>query len=137
MPNSSELTEDELTCLGICAQGESLAAIGRWEPSVDALVEKGLLVRHDKFNNTITPAGRAALAGETADADEGFRAAISKSINVRNAAWQFDVFAAHTAREMAVNAQALERAAGFSAVVTIHTWIDMLRKQALAVLDQK
>lgn len=133
----TQLTEDELTCLGICAQGESLAAIGRWEPSVDALVEKGLLVRHDKFNNTITPAGRAALAGETADADEAFRAAISKSLHVRDSAWQFNEFVARAAQEMAINAQALERAAGFSAVVTIHTWIDMLRKQTLAVLDQK
>ena len=55
------LSDDEYTCLSICGQGESLAAIGRWKPSVESLVAKGLLLHHDIANHTITDAGRQAL----------------------------------------------------------------------------
>ena len=54
------LTDDEFTLLLIAKEGESLAAIGRWEKSVDHLVEQGLLLRQDKFNNTITAKGITA-----------------------------------------------------------------------------
>jgi len=66
---SQPLTDDEYTCLMIMAQGGMLAAIGRWDKSCDALVERGLATRHDKFNHSITDLGRKALDGcETGDA---------------------------------------------------------------------
>lgn len=75
------LTDDEFTLLLIAKEGQSLAAIGRWEKSVDSLVERGLLHRHDKFNNIITPKGRtvceqrdtedAAALVEVASRDHG------------------------------------------------------------------
>jgi len=56
------LSNDELTVLMIAAQGESMMPIGRWEKPVESLVAQGLLKRHDKFNNVITPEGERALA---------------------------------------------------------------------------
>src|SRR5882672_6926722 len=57
----TNLTDDEYAVLMICAEGQSMAAIARWEKPTDSLVERGLLERADKFNNHITPAGREAL----------------------------------------------------------------------------
>lgn len=72
----SPLTRDEVTILSIAAEGESMMPIGRWEKSVENLVKRGFLERHDKFNNTITEAGRAALEAEEADADAQLTKAI-------------------------------------------------------------
>ena len=70
--SSSEVTDDEYTVLMIMQQGQSLAAIARWEKPLDALVERGLARRLDKFNNIITAEGRKACsareAGDTAAA---------------------------------------------------------------------
>jgi hypothetical protein len=57
----SDLSDDEFSVLMIAAENQSMMPIGRWERPVESLVAKGYLQRHDKFNNTITPAGRSAL----------------------------------------------------------------------------
>lgn len=64
-----DLTDDEVTVLTLAAQGNSMMAVARWEKPADSLVEKGFLVRHDKFNHSITPAGRKALE-QTQQQDE-------------------------------------------------------------------
>lgn len=56
-----ELTQDESTLLRIASTGNSMMSVGRWEKPIEDLVKKGLLHRHDKFNHTITPAGREAI----------------------------------------------------------------------------
>ena len=72
------LTDDEYSVLLIAAEGESLAAIGRWEKPIDDLVEKGLLRRGDKFNNTITPEGRKAVEAEDRSRVGAFVEAVHK-----------------------------------------------------------
>jgi hypothetical protein len=64
----TEVTDDEFALLMIMAQGQSVAAIGKWEKPLDALVERGLARRLDKFNNIITTEGRKACdTRESAD----------------------------------------------------------------------
>ncbi len=86
----SDLSDDEFTCLMITAQGESIMPIGRWERPVESLVAKGYLERHDKFNNTITPAGRAALQKRDHDDTTAmvttFRAAADMQAKARSSA---------------------------------------------------
>ncbi len=60
MPN--DLTQDELTCLAIAAEGENMLQIGRWEAPIQSLVKRGLMRSIDKFNNVITPRGKEAAA---------------------------------------------------------------------------
>ena len=71
------LTDDEYSVLMIAAEGQSLMPIGRWEKPVERLVSRGLLHSHDRFNNVITPMGRAALAGHEAQVDLGIKQAIN------------------------------------------------------------
>lgn len=62
-----DLTNDELTLLMLADNGEFLAPIGRWKPSILALTEKGFLRKVNDVNYVITPAGSAARsAGEQA-----------------------------------------------------------------------
>jgi hypothetical protein len=77
------LTDDERTVLMICAKGESLAAIGRWEQPVDRLVDLGYLSRNDKFNNFITDAGRKAIGEANDQVDTKFAVAMIQSHNAR------------------------------------------------------
>ena len=58
------LSEDDLIVLSLAADGESMAAIGRWEKPCDKLVRLGYLSRGDKFNNFITPEGKERWARE-------------------------------------------------------------------------
>jgi len=57
---ASLITDDEYALLLIMQEGQSVAAIGRWEKPLDSLVERGLARRLDKFNNIITTEGRKA-----------------------------------------------------------------------------
>lgn len=77
-----DLTDDEQTVLMIAAAGESMMPIGRWEQPVEHLVELGFLERHNKFNNTITEAGRKALGGAPEAIDDALAKAL---INKHNA----------------------------------------------------
>jgi hypothetical protein len=56
-----QLTAHEQGILEIALTGVSLAAIGNHEAAIDSLVERGLMLRGDKFNNWISPKGRALL----------------------------------------------------------------------------
>src|SRR5208282_6578518 len=75
------LTYDERTVLMIADEGESMMPLGRWEQPVEHLVELGYLQRHDRFNNTITEAGRLALNDEQDIVDDNFARAFIKANN--------------------------------------------------------
>jgi hypothetical protein len=71
-----DMTDDERTVLMIADQGESMMPLGRWEQPVEHLVELGFLERHDKFNNTITSAGRKAIGKANDEVDDTFAKAL-------------------------------------------------------------
>jgi hypothetical protein len=71
----TEVTDDEFALLLIMKEGQSVAAIGRWEKPLDSLVERGLARRLDKFNNILTTEGRKAC-----DAREDGGAAVLKKL---------------------------------------------------------
>src|ERR1700687_2208975 len=71
----SDLTEDEVTVLMITQEGGKIAAIARWEKPCNSLVAKGLLFRHDKFNHSLTAAGKKALATQEKATDQALVAA--------------------------------------------------------------
>lgn len=75
------LTDDERTVLMIADKGELMIPIGRWEQPVEHLVKLGYLQCHDKFNNTITEAGRVALNDEQDIVDDNFAKAFIKANN--------------------------------------------------------
>ncbi len=76
---SSDLTDDEFTLLMLAERGESLMPIGRWEKSVDSLVARGLLHRHDKFNNVITEKGKEAVRLRDAQDDHALLTVMNKA----------------------------------------------------------
>lgn len=80
------LTDDEIAILTLAVQGESMAAIGRWEKPTEHLVELGLMERGDKFNNFITAAGRAALDWIERAEDEAFDRALRRGPVIEGAA---------------------------------------------------
>lgn len=80
----TDLTNDEYTLLLIASQGESVIPIGRWEKSVESLVERGLLHRYDRFNNVITDAGRAAMKAREAQDDGDLKQALRSVALVQN-----------------------------------------------------
>ncbi len=79
---SNDLTDDEFTVLLIAQQGESMMPIARWEKPVNDLVERGLLHRHDKFNNTITENGKEALRTHAARLDHELLTGMNKAVIV-------------------------------------------------------
>ena len=72
------LTDDEYAILMIAAEGRSMIPIGRWEKPVNDLVARGLMIRHDPANNTISPAGREALEQRERDDVDAIRAVNQK-----------------------------------------------------------
>lgn len=75
------MTDDEMTVLLIAAQGSSMIPIGRWEQSIFALTERGLMKCNDAVNYVITPKGREAVKQEEKERDAAFiKAATSKTI---------------------------------------------------------
>jgi hypothetical protein len=59
------LNEDDLIVLSLAADGERMMPIGRWEVPTLKLLKLGYLTQNpDKFNCTITEAGRARWAIE-------------------------------------------------------------------------
>lgn len=96
----TDLTQDELTCLAISAQGENMLAIGRWEKPIDRLVELGLLTRFDKFNHQITSKGKLEAERLLADTDDAYAKA---AIDVHNAQTQYKLSMDQAAQQL-VNA---------------------------------
>ena len=123
------LSDDEYTCLAICAQGESLAAIGRWKPALESLSSAGFVHRHDIANHVITDAGRKALQERETQDEEALTQVLRKGIEVNNGRLHAKAFAEEAA-------QALAKAARASVIVTGDTLDAALRSWAVAVLQR-
>lgn len=77
----TDLSDDELTVLNLCAAGESIAAIGRWEAPCESLVRKKLLIRHDKFNHEIGREGRMLAASAAEERERASAAALGEMVD--------------------------------------------------------
>lgn len=126
-----ELTNDERTVLMIADQGESMMPLGRWEQPVEHLVELGYLERHDKFNNTITLAGKKALgeANEAVDND-----AAKALIGRHNAQVEFRQQAEALARQLAMLAKSAVAATGDSPLTALNRCVAVVRDRAAELL---
>lgn len=71
-----DISNDEMTVLALCYQGQSVMAIGRWEGPCEHLVELGLLEQHDKFNHSITSAGEKVYTDAQTQADDNLAKAL-------------------------------------------------------------
>ena len=131
------LTDDEFTCLSICGQGESLAAIGRWKPSVESLVAKGFLQHHDIANHTITPKGREALAQREKDADEAYWQILQTAGQLQNGRSQAQLSAEEAAQALAVAARASSAVTGKPASNEVIRWGAVVVDRAMEILDDR
>lgn len=122
----TDLTQDELTVLLIAAQGESMMPIGRWEAPVENLVKRGYLARADKFNNYITPEGRAVAEAQ----DNANHKAV---IEARNEVVGAQDKARARAEELAV---LLAELATYSAAITGDDKMKALRSWGRIVLER-
>lgn len=104
-----DLSDDEWTCLMIAAEGASMMSLGRWEPSIDSLVAKGLMSRNDKFNNFITPAGRQAAAEHEKKTDD---ASLRIGVEVHNTRIRAKTILEEAAAKLAEAAQLGQRVSG-------------------------
>ena len=91
---SEMLTDDEFAILLIAAEGRSMLPIGRWQKPVEDLVARGLMIRHDPSNNTISPAGREALEQRERDDVDAIRAVGQKLARTQAAPEAVSNFAA-------------------------------------------
>lgn len=128
----TDLTQDEHTCLLIASEGEYLAAIGRWEGPVDALVARGLMQRHDRFNNTITPAGREVLKAREARDASALAGAISEMASVQA---NIQAFAEQAAQLLAQAARASSVVTGDRPLDAAKKWSDVILRRAVELLS--
>ena len=128
------LTDDEFTCLAICGEGESLAAIGRWKPSVESLVAKGFLRHHDVANHTITDAGRKALQERNHQDDQAYHQILDHGRQVQNARSQAQISVEAAAHALAVAAKALALESGDSLHTTLMQAMATAGTRALEIL---
>ena len=70
-------SDHERRILMMAGEGGCLAAIAEHEKPIDRLVGLGFMVRRDKFNNVISPSGRACLAWLEAEQDDAMRRLIN------------------------------------------------------------
>lgn len=77
-PGSVSLNTDEETVLMIAAQGESMIPMGRWEGPVLRLAQLGLLHKNDRFNYSITAAGRARAGQAMRESDRALAEIMTK-----------------------------------------------------------
>lgn len=105
----SDLSDDEFTVLLIAAEGQSMMQVGRWQRPTEHLVELGLLVAHDKFNCTITPAGRAAAQEHEKKTDD---ATLRLGIEVHNTRVRAKQILEEAATRLAEAAQLGQRVQG-------------------------
>lgn len=131
------LTDDEYTCLAICGQGESLAAIGRWKPSLERLAARGFVHCHDVANHVITEAGRKALQEREAEDDEALTKVIRKSLGFRNAQFQAQQEAEAAAQALARAAKASTYETGDTVNVALLKWRDTVMLRAKDILDEQ
>ena len=115
----SDVSDDEYTVLMIMAKGQSLAAIGHWEKPLDALVERGLARRLDKFNNIITTEGTKALGAREQADDEALKSLVPQIATAQNTARSHvEAAAQHLCRA----AQASASMTGDTPEVALMTW---------------
>lgn len=128
------LTDDEFTVLAIAGHGESMLPIGRWEPSVKSLVAKGFLHAQDKFNNTITDAGREALAARDKEDEAGFRQILESGAKISNARTQAMQSVEQAAVHLAMAARASSIATGDTEQISVERWTPEVVKRAFELL---
>lgn len=129
----TDLTDDERTVLMIAAEDKSMMAIGRWEKSIDSLVQKGLMERGDKWNNWITPAGREAIKEAE---DEPYRKILEVGINLRNQQEQARASVEQAATHLMFAAKASALATGDSPQAAAASWSPKVLERALELLRQ-
>ena len=127
----TELTEDERIVLTIAAEGESMMAIARWEKPIDALVARGLMQRGDKFNNFITPAGRAAIKQVE---DEPYRQMLEAGLNLRNQQEQARASVEQAAMHLMYAARASALATGDTPEFAAQSWSPKILERAIELL---
>jgi hypothetical protein len=130
-----ELTDDERTVLMIAQEGESLAAIGRWEQPIEHLVELGYLERLDKFNNTITPAGKAAISQANDEIDKVEPATARALIGVHNARVVYRKHGEDIAAKLVGMAKAISAATGDEPMVALQRCVAAVRDRAIELLQ--
>ena len=128
----ADLSQDELTILLIAAEGESMAAIGRWEAPINSLVEKGLLLRGDKFNNFITPAGKAAAKK---DEDANYAALLETGTKINNARAMAQQSVEQAAQHLVIAGRATAQLTGDNPKDAMRQWATAAIKRALEILD--
>lgn len=129
-----DLTEDELAVLMIAARGESMIAIGRWEQPINHLVQMGLLLRHDKANHTITPAGREVLQAEEKITDKALGGLIESSSRVGAAQKSIRDFAEQAAQLLAEASRESARITGDRKEYAAQEWSRIILNRALELL---
>ena len=131
----TQLSEQEVTLLELHAMGQSIAAIGAWEKPCDALVAKGYLQRHDKFNHSITPAGRAAWEEHDKETDKLLGKMIEQASVVGATQKGIRDFAEQAAQLLAQAAKESSKLLGDAPEAAAKKWSDVIFKRALEVLD--
>lgn len=127
----SDLSQDELTVLMIADKGESMMAIGRWEAPVNSLVARGYLKQHDKFNNSITDAGRQAV---NQDEDDDIRAMITVNNAIANGRQKTREAAEAIAVQLVDLAEASSRITGDSKRDALEKWSRQILTRALEIM---
>jgi len=130
----SDLTRDELTVLLIAAEGESMMPIGRWEAPLKSLLAKGYMHANDKFNNVITPAGRAAAQR---DEDDTARRMIEANNNVVHGKEQARASAEAIAFQMVDLAEMSSKITGGSAESALRLWAPQIVARAQELIRGK
>lgn len=125
------ITDDELTVLLIAAQGESMMPIGRWEKPVEALVAKGYLRANDRFNNVITPEGKAVLADREKQDDEVYRDILRMGNRVQNVRQQATSLVSEAAQKLAAAARISSQITGLTEKASVESWGRELIRSAL------
>lgn len=126
------LTQDEYTILLIARDGQSLAAIGRWEKPVNALTERGLLERFDKFNHIITAAGRKEV--DRTDDEVAADLIVAANPDVSAVQKRIQEFIAQAAELLAQAARTSAVVSGDTPSAAAKRWSDVLLARAMEIL---
>ncbi len=131
----TDLTTDEETVLLIAARGERLIPIGRWKEPIEALVQRGLLVREchlgdptGHFNNVISPAGRAVV--DALDSEFDKLLTNLKPQAVQHTRDKFRAEAEYIAGQLVALARESVVATGEDVGVALKNWTKAIAKRA-------
>jgi hypothetical protein len=107
--------------------------IGHWQEAVESLVAKGFLQQHDRFNNTITPAGRKAL-GAREQADNAALRVASQQVAIAQSAAR--THAEDAAKSLVLAAKASVKATGDDLRTAILSWNREILNRAMALANE-